>query len=258
MKRVLFALICLTFAVFAQHSQAETLTVTTVERPPFSYVDEGEDTGFSMDLLAALAEELDWGYTVVRVDAFGDMLSAVENREADMAIANISITAGREARSRQAEGSQAQGREGQGRDTRARQADGRRCTPAAAARRCREARRAEGRSVRRREGRPRRREGGRHDRREEGRDEDRIIPRLSDLGEGVLHRADIRDELQFGLRQITLLVTEAGEALLQVQRNRIVDRTTNLVGSQRLQNVIALAASNSDAVLVVNVLAISK
>ncbi len=98
MTRALFALICLTFAVFAQHSQAETLTVTTVERPPFSYVDEGEDTGFSMDLLAALAEELGWEYSVVRVDAFGDMLSAVENREADMAIANISITAGREAR----------------------------------------------------------------------------------------------------------------------------------------------------------------
>ena len=54
MTRALFALICLTFAVFAQHSQAETLTVTTVERPPFSYVDEGEGTGFSMDLLAAL------------------------------------------------------------------------------------------------------------------------------------------------------------------------------------------------------------
>ncbi|WP_170369162.1 transporter substrate-binding domain-containing protein [Ruegeria arenilitoris] len=98
MTRALFALICLTYAVFAQHSQAETLTVTTVERPPFSYVDDGEDTGFSMDLLAALAEELGWEYTVVRVDAFGDMLSAVENREADMAIANISITAGREAR----------------------------------------------------------------------------------------------------------------------------------------------------------------
>ena len=98
MTRALFALICLIIAAFAHTSQAETLTVATVDRPPFSYEVDGEDTGFSMDLLAALAEELGWEYSVVRMDTFGDMLSAVENREADMAIANISITADREAR----------------------------------------------------------------------------------------------------------------------------------------------------------------
>ncbi len=98
MKRALFALICLTFAVLAQQSQAQTLTVTTVTRPPFSYVEDGAQEGFSMDLLQALAESLNWDYAVNRVEAFGDMLGAVQNGSADLAIANISITASRETR----------------------------------------------------------------------------------------------------------------------------------------------------------------
>ena len=65
-------------------------------RPPFSYVEDGAETGFSMDLLAALAESLNWDYTVNRVDAFADMLGAVQDGSADLAIANISITAMRE------------------------------------------------------------------------------------------------------------------------------------------------------------------
>ncbi len=96
MKRSLFALICLTFTVLAQQSQAQSLSVTTVTRPPFSYVEDGAQVGFSMDLLEALAESLNWDYTVNRVDAFGQMLSSVQDGRADLAIANISITASRE------------------------------------------------------------------------------------------------------------------------------------------------------------------
>ncbi|WP_298853574.1 transporter substrate-binding domain-containing protein [uncultured Ruegeria sp.] len=96
MKRAFFALICLTFAVIAQQSLAQSLSVTTVTRPPFSYVEDGAETGFSMDLLAALAESLNWEYTVNRVDAFSDMLDAVQDGSADLAVANISITALRE------------------------------------------------------------------------------------------------------------------------------------------------------------------
>lgn len=96
MKRAFFALICLTFAVIAQQSMAQSLSVTTVTRPPFSYDEGGHETGFSMDLLAALAEALNWDYTVNRVEAFSDMLGAVQSGSADLAIANISITALRE------------------------------------------------------------------------------------------------------------------------------------------------------------------
>ncbi len=98
MKRVFFALICLTFATLAQQSQAQSLTVTTVTRPPFSFVEDGAQTGFSMDLLAALSESLSWEYSVNRVETFGEMLGAVQDGSADLAIANISITALRETR----------------------------------------------------------------------------------------------------------------------------------------------------------------
>ncbi|SDX46098.1 amino acid ABC transporter substrate-binding protein, PAAT family [Ruegeria halocynthiae] len=98
MKRAFFALICLTFATLALQSQAQSLTVTTVTRPPFSFIEDGAQTGFSMDLLAALSESLGWEYSVNRVESFGDMLGAVQDGSADLAIANISITAMRETR----------------------------------------------------------------------------------------------------------------------------------------------------------------
>ncbi len=98
MKRVFFALICLTFATLAQQSQAQSLTVTTVTRPPFSFVEDGAQTGFSMDLLAALSGSLGWDYSINRVETFGEMLGAVQDGSADLAIANISITAMRETR----------------------------------------------------------------------------------------------------------------------------------------------------------------
>ncbi|WP_282152931.1 transporter substrate-binding domain-containing protein [Ruegeria atlantica] len=96
MIRALLVWICLTFAVLAQQSQAQTLSVTTVTRPPFSYVEDGTQTGFSMDLLQALSEALNWDYSVTRVEAFSDMLGAVQEGTADLAVANISITAARE------------------------------------------------------------------------------------------------------------------------------------------------------------------
>ncbi len=96
MKRLFFAVVCLTFAVLAQQSQAQSLTVSTVTRPPFSYVEDGDQSGFSMDLLEALSSALGWEYSVNRLDAFGDMLNSVQDGTADLAIANISITASRE------------------------------------------------------------------------------------------------------------------------------------------------------------------
>jgi polar amino acid transport system substrate-binding protein len=67
-----------------------------VTRAPFSMVQNGADTGFSIDLLSEVAKNLDWTYSINRVQSFTDMLSAVQNGTADAAIANISITASRE------------------------------------------------------------------------------------------------------------------------------------------------------------------
>ncbi len=71
--------------------------MTTVTRPPFSQMDGDLHVGFSVDLMNAIAAELGRTVRYDRVDGFGDMLSAVETGKADAAIANISITAGREA-----------------------------------------------------------------------------------------------------------------------------------------------------------------
>jgi polar amino acid transport system substrate-binding protein len=49
-----------------------------------------------MDLLQALAVSLNWEYSVNRVGSFAEMLDAVQDGSANMAIANISITAKRE------------------------------------------------------------------------------------------------------------------------------------------------------------------
>ncbi len=94
--RAFIAALCLTFFVFAQKSLAQNLTVSTVTRPPFSYVEDGVDTGFSIDLLNALANSLGWEYSINRTEAFADMLNSARDGSSDLAIANISITAARE------------------------------------------------------------------------------------------------------------------------------------------------------------------
>ncbi len=94
--RAFIAALCLTFFVFAQQSLAQNLTVSTVTRPPFSYVEDGVDTGFSIDLLNALANSLGWEYSINRTEAFADMLNSARDGTSDLAIANISITAARE------------------------------------------------------------------------------------------------------------------------------------------------------------------
>ncbi|MBW6416410.1 transporter substrate-binding domain-containing protein [Celeribacter sp. PS-C1] len=77
-------------------AQAQEHRVMTVTRVPFSMEIDGEQTGFSMELWEALAEDLGWTYTVSRVDSFAEMLGAIETGEAEAAIANISITSNRE------------------------------------------------------------------------------------------------------------------------------------------------------------------
>lgn len=92
-------LICLAILCAERPAVAQdgTLTIATVTRPPFSMPDgQGGETGFSMDLFQALAEDLRRDYTVMRADSFGGMLDLVRTGQVDAAIANISITAERE------------------------------------------------------------------------------------------------------------------------------------------------------------------
>ncbi|MBL4768387.1 MAG: transporter substrate-binding domain-containing protein [Rhodobacteraceae bacterium] len=96
MQRLAFtiSLIC---GLWVQCLAAQTFTVSTVTRPPFSFVENGVDTGFSIELLGMIADTLEWDLEINRVDLFATMLSSVVSSDVDLAIANISITASREA-----------------------------------------------------------------------------------------------------------------------------------------------------------------
>lgn len=75
---------------------ADTLRVNTVTRPPFSMIENGKESGFSIELLQEIASRLDWTLQINRVDTFAEMLNGVQQGTADIAAANISITAARE------------------------------------------------------------------------------------------------------------------------------------------------------------------
>jgi polar amino acid transport system substrate-binding protein len=78
-------------------AQSQDVTISTVTREPFSMERGGAHTGFSIELWEQLGVELGLNTTFVRMDSFSAMLEAVKNGEADGAVANISITAAREA-----------------------------------------------------------------------------------------------------------------------------------------------------------------
>lgn len=76
---------------------SRTLTLATISRPPFSFVEDGQDTGFSLELWDALTADLGVETRILRARTFPEMLDMVQTGKADAAAANISITADREA-----------------------------------------------------------------------------------------------------------------------------------------------------------------
>lgn len=95
MIRFILGMFCAAL-LWVSAAAAQTVTVSTVTRPPFSIPNGEQETGFSMELLDALSERLGWETEVLRRDTFGEMLGDARLSLADMAIANISITAARE------------------------------------------------------------------------------------------------------------------------------------------------------------------
>jgi len=90
------ALMMTALPVRAQGTDEGPLRLVTVTRAPFSLAEDGRDTGFSIELWRALAEDMGRETEILRVGTFGDMLDMVRNGTVDAAVANISITAGRE------------------------------------------------------------------------------------------------------------------------------------------------------------------
>lgn len=89
-------LLSIVLLCIAGSALAQDLRLVTVSRTPFSLVQNDVDTGFSLDLWAEIASELDLSYEITRVETFSEMLEAIETGAADVAAANISITADRE------------------------------------------------------------------------------------------------------------------------------------------------------------------
>ncbi|MCD5380482.1 transporter substrate-binding domain-containing protein [Candidatus Gracilibacteria bacterium] len=74
----------------------QELKIGTIERKPFSYLEKGEWTGFSVELFKQVALINNIKYKFVEYTEFSKMLDGVENNDIDGAVANISITLDRE------------------------------------------------------------------------------------------------------------------------------------------------------------------
>lgn len=97
MRQFLLAFLTVWSLAHAAHGQSlPALEIATVHRPPFAIVEGEEVRGFSIDLMQAIADELNREVRFVPQDSFGAMLEAVQTAQVDGAIANISITAARE------------------------------------------------------------------------------------------------------------------------------------------------------------------
>ena len=75
----------------------ESLTVSTIERKPFSFKTETGWAGFSIDVLEEVGARMDWTFSYVEHEDFSGMLDSIRSLQADFAAANISITSAREA-----------------------------------------------------------------------------------------------------------------------------------------------------------------
>ncbi len=91
---ILFVLIVV--AGHPARAQEGPLTMATVERPPFSMTRDGALTGFSIELMRAVAAEIGRDVRFAPQPTFPAMFEAIYSGAVDGAVANISITAERE------------------------------------------------------------------------------------------------------------------------------------------------------------------
>lgn len=106
-SRALLVVALIALAVFAavgpvgavspvRQDNANKLRVATKTIPPFVMKDKDQFTGYSIDLWKALADDLKLDYEWVEVKTVGEQLQAVQQGDADLAIAAISMTPQRE------------------------------------------------------------------------------------------------------------------------------------------------------------------
>lgn len=97
LKRLALAfLTLLSLALPATAQSDDPMVFATVHRPPFADTQGDQITGFSIDLMRAIADQLGRDVVFEPNERFGDMLASVRAARVDGAIANISITSDRE------------------------------------------------------------------------------------------------------------------------------------------------------------------
>ena len=96
-RYVMVTMLLVFSSVSPTYSFADTLSVGTIERPPFSFHnDKNELTGFSVELWDEIARRADLEYTWTEHEQFSDMINGTITGKTQLAIANISITSSRE------------------------------------------------------------------------------------------------------------------------------------------------------------------
>lgn len=86
-----------TWGQSAVPASTQPLTVATRVVPPMVIKDnKGDLSGFSIDLWNAIARDLNMAFTYREIAALPDLLASVQTKQADLAVAAISITAERE------------------------------------------------------------------------------------------------------------------------------------------------------------------
>ena len=95
-RSILFAIACGCFLAGPAFAQ-QKLRVVTKPVQPFSFTENGKLMGFSIDLWEAVAKEAGFQFEMQNVETVPQMLDALKNRQTDVAIAAISITAERHA-----------------------------------------------------------------------------------------------------------------------------------------------------------------
>lgn len=94
-KYYLFLFLSLSYPLLS-FSQ-EILTVSTIERAPFSFHDKDDNfVGFSVELWEVIAKEAKLDYVWKEQRTFSKMIEDVAFNKADVAVANVSVTSARE------------------------------------------------------------------------------------------------------------------------------------------------------------------
>lgn len=92
-RHLLFFLLA---ALFIGEAPAQKIRVVTRDIEPFSYEKDGRRVGYAIELWENAARELKLDYEYASVPSAKDMVTALENKTADVAVGALSITAGRE------------------------------------------------------------------------------------------------------------------------------------------------------------------